>query len=100
LGASHAFQEVLRRTHLSGFAEIATVFAEEVRTPCADSVVLYRPNYQPALLVAVPAADAVGRPPLPVLGTVAGRRFGATAIAELDADGGSGRRLRLSLLDG
>jgi hypothetical protein len=93
-------QEVLRRTHLSAPAQLATVLAEEARALGVASLVLYLVDYEQKLLVPVPATDAAGRKPLPVLGTVAGRAFVTTSVVELEAEDGFGRRLWLPLLDG
>ncbi len=92
--------DVLRRTHLSAPAELAAVLAEESRTIGAAPLVLYLIDSELRTLVPVPAPDAAGREPLPVVGTVAGRAFTATTIVEIEADGGRGRRLWLPLLDG
>jgi hypothetical protein len=98
--AGRMLQEVLRRTHLSAPGQLATVLAEEARTMGAASVVLYLVDYEQKLLIPVPAADAAGRKPLSVVGTVAGRAFASSSMVELEAEGGSGRRLWLPLLDG
>lgn len=93
-------QEVLRRTHLSAPAELGTIFAEEARTLGIESLVLYLVDYEQRRLVPVPASDAAGRDPLPVVGTVAGRAFAATSTIQLEADADGGRRLWLPLMDG
>jgi hypothetical protein len=93
-------QAVLRRTHLSTPAELGTVVAEEARGLGADSLVLYLVDYEQRWLLPVPAPDAAGREPLPVLGTVPGRSFTSTSILDTEADGGRGRRLWVPLIDG
>jgi hypothetical protein len=93
-------QEVLRRTHLSAPSQLVAVMAEEARRIGVDSLVVYLVDYEQKLLVPVPAPDSVGREPLPVLGTVAGRAFTTTSIVGIEADDGRGRRLWLPLLDG
>jgi len=98
--AGRMFQELLRRTHLSAAGELAAVLAEEARTIGAESLVVYLVDYDQRVLVPIPAPDARGREPLPVLGTIAGRAFSATEIVEMDADGAHGRRVWLPLLDG
>ena len=92
--------EILRRTHLSAPAELATVLAEESRELGIESLVVYLVDYEQKTLVPVAAPDAAGRKPLPVLGTIAGRAFTNTALVEIEGDGGRGRRLWLPLLDG
>jgi Stage II sporulation protein E (SpoIIE) len=98
--AGRALLEVLRRTHLSAAADLATVLAEEARTLGIDSLVLYLIDYEQKLLVPVPSPEASGREPLPVVGTMAGRAFASTSIVQVEADGGRGRRMWLPLLDG
>ena len=93
-------QAVLRRTHLSTPAELGTLVAEEARGLGADSLVLYLVDYEQRVLMPVPAPDAAGREPLPVLGTVAGKSFTSTSIIDLEAEGGRGRRLWVPLIDG
>ncbi len=95
-----ALQEVLRRSHFAAAAEVGTVLAEEARGFGIESLVLYLVDYEQRVLVPVPAVDASGREPLPVLGTLPGRAFTTTSVVEVDADEGSGRRLWLPLLDG
>ena len=98
--AGHMFNAVLRRTHLSAPAQVATVVAEEARTVGIESLVLYLVDYEQKTLIPVPAPDAAAREPLPVRGTMAGRAFNTTSIVETEADGGRGRRLWLPVLDG
>ncbi len=98
--AGTMFNSVLRRTHLSAPAQVATVVAEEARTVGMESVVLYLVDYEQKTLIPVPAPDAAGREPLPVLGTMAGRSFATTSIVEIEAEGRHGRRLWVPLLDG
>ena len=98
--AAHMLNEVLRRTHLSAPAQLATVVAEAARTLGIESLVLYLVDYEQKTLVPVPAPDAAGREPLPLVGTIAGRAFTNTTMVEIGADGGRGRRLWVPLLDG
>jgi hypothetical protein len=98
--AGRALQAVLRRTHLSSAADVATVFAEEARTFGVGSLVVYLVDYEQKLLVPLPSADAAGREPVPVVGTVAGRAFTTTSIVEIEAERRPGRRLWMPLLDG
>ena len=98
--AGRMLMEILRRTHLSAPAQLATVVAEEARTVGVDSLVLYLVDYEQRTLIPVPAPDAAGREPLPLLGTIPGRAFTTTSVVEIEADGGRGRRLWLPLLDG
>ena len=93
-------QEVLRRTHLSAPADLGTIFAEEARTLGIDSLVLYVIDYEQKRLIPVPAPDAAGREPLPVVGTVAGRAFTTTSVVQIESDDDRGRRLWLPLMDG
>lgn len=90
-------QELLRRTHLSGPPDLATVVSEEARRIGADPVVLYVLDLEQSYLVPVPGAAA--REVVPVRGTVAGRALTSTAVLDLEREGG-GRRLWLPLLDG
>ena len=98
--AGRMFNEVLRRTHLSAPAQLAAVVAEEARAVGIDSLVLYLVDYEQKTLIPVPAPDAAGREPLPLIGTIAGRAFTATSIVEIEGEGGRGRRLWIPLLDG
>jgi hypothetical protein len=66
--AGRMFEELLRRTHLSTADELAAIVAEEARAVGVESLVVYLIDYEPRLLVPVPAPDASGRQPLPVLG--------------------------------
>jgi hypothetical protein len=95
---AHMLQEVLRRTHLSAAADLATIVAEEARALGAGAVLLYLIDYEQRLLMPLPGTGAAGREPLAVSGTVAGRAFATTDIIDVEADGG--RRLLLPLLDG
>jgi hypothetical protein len=97
--AGEMFQEVLRRTHLSVAADLATVVAEEGRAIGADPLVLYVLDHEQHWLTPVPGPGAEGRAPVPVPGTVAGRAFASTSIVELEREGG-GCRVWLPLLDG
>ncbi len=94
------FQEVLRRTHLSAPEDLGRVVAEEVRRIGADSLVVYMVDYEQRTLVPVPAPDAVASEPLSIQGTVGGRAFASTAILDVSAQPGEGRRVWLPLLDG
>ncbi len=98
--AGAMLQEVLRRTHLSGAADLATVVAEEARTIGADALVLYIVDYEQMWLVPVPGPDTADGEPLSVRGTLAGRAFASGTIVGGDAGGGRDRRLLLPLLDG
>jgi len=100
LGASVMFQDLLRRTHLSAAHELAGITAEAARAIGIQSLVIYLIDYEHRLLIPVPAPDAAGREPVPVLGTMAGRAFASTSILQLDAHDGPGRRMWLPLLDG
>jgi len=97
--AGELLQEVLRRTHLSSAADVATILAEEARTIGVDPLVLFILDLEQRCLLPVPGPGAQDREPIPVQGTVAGRAFITNAIVPLDGDGGD-RRLWLPLLDG
>jgi hypothetical protein len=84
--AGRMFEELLRRTHLSTADELAAIVAEEARAVGVESLVVYLIDYEPRLLVPVPAPDASGRQPLPVLGTMAGRAFASSSILELERE--------------
>jgi len=99
-GALVMFERLLRRTHLSGAADIAGIVAEEARSIGAEALVLYLVDYEQETLVPVPAPDAAGREPLAIQGTLAGRAYMATSIVGVDGEDGRGRRLWLPLLDG
>jgi hypothetical protein len=99
-GALAMFERLLRRTHLSGAAELATVVAEEARAVGAQALVMYVADYEQTTLVPVPAPDAAGREPLAIHGTLAGRAYTSTSIVAVDGEGGRGRRLWMPLLDG
>jgi Stage II sporulation protein E (SpoIIE) len=99
-GALAMLERLLRRTHLSGAADLATIVAEEARAVGADGLVLYLVDYEQTTLVPVPAPDAEGREPLSVLGTLAGRAYTSTSIVGGEGEGGLGRRLWFPLLDG
>lgn len=91
-------QAVLARSHLSTAGDVATVIAEEAAAIGAGPVVIYLIDYAQRTLIPVPSADAAGRAPQPVRGTVAGRAFVSSAIVPVeDADA---YRLWLPLLDG
>ncbi len=94
------FERLLRRMHLSGAAELGAIVAEEARAIGAEAVVLYVVDYEQRTLVPVPSPDAVGREPLAIQGTLAGRAYMTTSIVGADGEGGRGRRLWLPLLDG
>jgi serine phosphatase RsbU (regulator of sigma subunit) len=96
--AGEMLQEVLRRTHLGAAGDIGTVVAEEARGIGAGRLVLYVIDYEQRVLVPVPSADAAGRKPLTVQGTLAGRAFATSSIVPVDDD--AGRRLWMPLLDG
>ncbi len=98
--AGRMLLEVLRRTHLSAPADLGTVLADQAQDMGVATLVLYLIDYEQQTLVPVPAPDAAGRAPVPVLGTVAGRAFVSTSIVEIEADEGRGRRLWLPLMDG
>jgi hypothetical protein len=93
-------EALLRRTHLSAPAQLAAIVAEEARSIGATAVVLYLVDYAQTTLVPVPAPDAVGREPLSITATVAGRAFMTTSAMQVDGEGERGRRLWLPLLDG
>src|SRR5215204_4186505 len=97
--ASVLLQEVLRRTHLSSAADLATVFAEEARTIGVERLVVYLVDFEQKWLLPVPGPGSEGREPVPVQGTVAGRVFASTSIVPLQDEDGE-RRLWLPLIDG
>jgi serine phosphatase RsbU (regulator of sigma subunit) len=96
--AAAMLENVLERSHLSSAADLATVIAEEAGAIGAGPVVLYVIDYAQRTLVPVPGSTTAGRSPLPVLGTVAGRAYGAAAIVPVNEAGAA--RLWLPLLDG
>ena len=98
--AAGMFQEILRRTHLSTGADLGVLVGEEARAIGVDALVLYLVDYEQRLLIPVPSRDADAREPLSVNGTVGGRAFATTSILDVEAGGGSGRRVWLPLLDG
>ena len=91
---------LLRRTHLSAPAELATIVAEEARAIGVERLVMYLVDYDQRRLVPVPSPDAEGREPLSVHGTMAGRSFSASTIVQAEGEGERGRRAWLPLLDG
>jgi hypothetical protein len=98
--AGQMLQSILRRTHLSSAADVASVVAEEARAIGVLSLVVHVIDYEQKRLIPVPAAGAGAREPLAVNGTVAGRAYATTELIEMDLDGDAGRRLWLPLLDG
>jgi Stage II sporulation protein E (SpoIIE) len=99
-GALAMFERLLRRTHLSGAADLAAVVAEEARAIGAEALVLYVVDYEQEALIPVPSPDAAGREALAIQGTLAGRAYATTSIVGVDSESGRGRRLWLPLLDG
>ncbi|HEU5035164.1 MAG TPA: GAF domain-containing SpoIIE family protein phosphatase [Mycobacteriales bacterium] len=92
--AAAALLGFLRRTHLSGPADIARVAAEQAAEFGASDLVLYLADYEQRRLIPVEQPAE----PVPIEGTLVGRAFATTSILRTDA--GDGTRLILPLLDG
>src|SRR3954452_18596543 len=97
---ARTFEEFLRRTHLSGPADVPALVAEQARTFGADDVVLYLCDYEQAHLVPLPGPDTGERDSVAIEGTLHGRVFATSAIVQVEAAAPGRRRLVLPLLDG
>jgi serine/threonine protein phosphatase PrpC len=93
-GALAMLERLLRRTHLSGAADLATIVAEEVRSIGGEELVLYVVDHEQTTLAPVPSPDAAAREPVSVQGTVAGRAYVSTSIVAAEP------RVWVPLLDG
>jgi hypothetical protein len=97
---ANMLNELLRRAYLSAPSDLAAVIADQARGIGAHDVVLYLIDYEQRTLVPLSGSERADLAPLSVAGTIAGRAFSTTSILRSSADGGSGQRLLLPLLDG